>query len=61
MELSVLRHASVNVATKALNPKEMGIRDRLQITLHNGDQEKFLVRELEHVVNEMQAVIQYRE
>jgi hypothetical protein len=49
--------ASVNVAAKQLNAKEMGVRNRLQITLQDGHQEKFLVRDLDQVIVDLQAHI----
>jgi hypothetical protein len=47
--------ASVDVAAKKLSAKEMGVRNRLQITLQDGHQEKFLVRDLDQVVAELRA------
>jgi hypothetical protein len=45
----------VDVAAKKLSVKEMGVPNRLQITLQDGHQEKFLVRDLDQVVAELRA------
>jgi hypothetical protein len=48
---------SVDVASKSLSPKEIGVRNRLQITLTDGHQEKVLVRNLDEVVADLQRQV----
>jgi hypothetical protein len=48
---------SIDVASKSLSPKEIGVRNRLQITLTGGHQEKFLVRDLDEVVAELRRQV----